>query len=116
MDYSVGMELDFNLVPILVEWHDAHVGLSTWEERSELEDDGPCVVHSCGFLLPTTMGGKDNHVSLVATWSNDDMVHSVFHIPRQMVQRITMLKGSYELADVAVLPQEQSGPIGASGN
>lgn len=114
MDYSVVMELDFELVPIIVEWHDAHVGIDGWAERADVEDDGPCVVHSSGFLLPTNMGGKENHVSLVATWSNDDMVHSVFHIPRQMVQRMFILKRSYELSDVAVLPQEQGGSIGSS--
>jgi hypothetical protein len=107
------MSLDFDLVPVLIEWHDAHVGVDGWAERCDLDDNAPCIVHSCGFLLPTDMGGKENHVSLVATWSDDDMVHSVFHIPLQMVQRITRLMRSHELANVAVFPDEQGSPIRA---
>ena len=104
-----------NLTPILVEWHDAHVGVEGWETLENVEDDGPCVVKSCGFLLPTEHGGKENHVSVVATWSADDMVHSVFHIPRLMVQRIQVLAGFYELANVDVFPPE-SGTGGGVGN
>lgn len=100
--------MEKKLVPVLVEWHDAHVGVDFWEDRENLEDDGPCVVHSCGLLLTTENGGKENHVSLVATWSDDDMVHSVFHIPKQMVQRIEVLVRSNELADVVVLSQQSS--------
>ena len=110
------MSLNFDLVPVSVVWHDAHVGIDSWENRSDVKDDGPAVVHSCGFLLPTSMGGKKDHVSLVATWSEDDMVHSVFHIPLQMVQGISVLTRSYELADASVLPEKQSRPVGASGN
>jgi hypothetical protein len=101
------MELS-DLVPVVVVWHDAHVSVEGWEDLSNLEDDGPCVVHSSGFLLPTELGGKTNHVSMVATWSDDDMVHSVFHIPMQMVQRIEVLVRSYELADVNVFPTQSS--------
>lgn len=97
-----------NLVPVLIEWHDAHMGIEGWETLENVEDDGPCIVKSCGFLLPTELGGKQNHVSMVATWSADDMVHSVFHIPRQMVQRIEVLSGSYELANVDVFPTKSS--------
>lgn len=92
----------------MIEWHDAHMGIDGWESLENVEDDGPCVVKSCGFLLPTENGGKANHVSMVATWSADDMVHSVFHIPRQMVQRIEVLAGSYELANVDVFPKTGS--------
>lgn len=96
-------------LPVRVEWHDAHVGEDRWEDRENLEDDGPCVVHSCGFLLTESQGGKAGHVSLVATWSDDDMVHSVFHIPQQMVQRVEFLVRSHELADASVFPSQSSG-------
>ena len=99
------MELS-DLVPVVVVWHDAHVSVEGWEDLGNLEDDGPCIVHSSGFLLPTELGGKTNHVSMVATWSDDDMVHSVFHIPMQMVQKIEVLVRSYELADVNVFPTQ----------
>lgn len=110
------MSLDFELTPVTVEWHDAHVGTASWEDRADLEDDGPCVVHSSGFLLPTDMGGKENHVSLVATWSEDDMVHSVFHIPVQMVRRVSALVRSHELANAFVLPEKQGSALGPCGD
>lgn len=94
------MDTGFNLVFVVVEWHDAHVGSDGWEARQDLVDDGPAVIESCGFLLTPEQGGKKNHVSIVTTWSEDDMVHSVFHIPEQMVQRIDVLVRSHELADV----------------
>lgn len=100
--------MEKNLVPVLVEWHDAHVGIDGWEDLDNIEDDGPCVCYSTGFLLSTENGGKENHVSLVATWSVDDMVHSVFHIPKQMVQRIEVLVRSNELADVVVFSSQGS--------
>lgn len=100
--------MDFELVPIVVEWHDAHTSIDGWISRSELEDDGPAVCTTTGFLLPTEHGGKKNHVSMVATWCEDDMVHSVFHIPLQMVQRISVLARSHELADVNVFPPASS--------
>ena len=75
------MDTGFNLVFVVVEWHDAHVGTDGWEARQDLVDDGPAIIESCGFLLTPEQGGKKNHVSIVTTWSEDDMVHSVFHIP-----------------------------------
>lgn len=106
MVYCVGMEIEF--VPVFVEWHDAHVGIAGWEDLQAVEDDGPCVVRTCGFLLPREHGGKEGHVSMVATWTDDDMVHSVFHIPRQMVQRIEVLVRSHELADAITLSPQSS--------
>lgn len=100
--------MEFNTTPVMVTWHDAHVGVDGWEDLQNLEDDGPCVCCTIGFLLTTEQGGKENHVSLVATWSRDDMVHSVFHIPKQMVQRIEVLARAHELADVVVFSTQGS--------
>lgn len=94
------MDIDLELVYVVVEWHDAHVGTDGWEARQDLVDDGPAVIESCGFLLTPEQGGKKNHVSIVTTWSADDMVHSVFHIPEQMVQKVEVLVRSHELANV----------------
>lgn len=100
--------MEFELTPVMVVWHDAHVGTDGWEDYTSLEDDGPCVVNSCGFLLPTDKGGKENHISMVATWSADGMVHSVFHIPVQMVQRVDVLVRSHELGNATVLSTQGS--------
>jgi hypothetical protein len=94
------MDTGFDLVFVVVEWHDAHVGTDGWEARQDLVDDGPAIIESCGFLLTPEQGGKKNHVSIVTTWSEDDMVHSVFHIPEQMVQKVEVLVRSHELANV----------------
>ena len=52
------MDTDFELVYVVVEWHDAHVGTDGWEARQDLVDDGPAVIESCGFLLTPEQGGK----------------------------------------------------------
>jgi hypothetical protein len=100
--------MDFELTPAMVVWHDAHVGTDGWEDYVNLEDDGPCVVNSCGFLLPTDKGGKENHISMVATFSSDGMVHSVFHIPVQMVQRVEVLVRSHELGNAPLFSPQGS--------
>jgi len=104
----VKMETDFDLVYVVVEWHDAHVGTDGWEARQDLVDDGPAIIESCGFLLTPEQGGKKNHVSIVTTWSQDDMVHSVFHIPEQMVQKVEVLVRSHELANVITFSSASS--------
>lgn len=86
---------------LYVIWHDAHSGTSTWESISDLEDDGPYVVHSVGYELLTNDGGKDGHVSIAQSWSEDDHVDSVLHIPDQMVVE------RYELNGLEVLSLEQ---------
>lgn len=91
-----------DLVLVRVEWHDAHVGTDGWVSKDELEDDGPYVVHSCGFLLTEEHGGKAGHITLVMSWSNDDMLHSVSHIPSQMVRKIEILARSHELGNAAL--------------
>lgn len=99
---------EIDMVPVFIEWHDAHASSDGWEERGDLEDNGPAVVYTCGYLLTAGQGGKENHISVVQTWSQDDMVHSVFHIPVQMVQRVDTLVRSHELANVAVFPKTSS--------
>lgn len=97
------MDTGFDLIFVVVEWHDAHVGTDGWEARQDLVDDGPAVIQTCGFLLTPEQGGKKNHVSIVTTWSEDDMVHSVFHVPEQMVQKVEVLVRSHELANIITI-------------
>lgn len=107
------MSAEPNLIPVVVEWHDAHTGSDGWEAREDVVDEGPAVVHTSGFLLTEDLGGKKNHISVVTTWSADDMVHSIFHIPKQMVQRVDMLVRSHELANVTAFSPE-SRPSGGA--
>ena len=95
--------------PICVTWIDAHAE-DGWIAREELEESGDCVVKSVGFYLPLQLGGKAGHVSLALTWSEDDMLHSVFHIPKDMVKSVDFLESYHELADASVLLASSGSP------
>lgn len=74
--------------PVIVIWHDAHADQSgSWMEMDDFHHN-PYIVESCGFLLD---GVKSGHVSLAQSWSHEDMVDSVIHIPQAMVVQITRL-------------------------
>lgn len=79
---------------VLVEWHDAHGGTETWTHLDDLKQDrDPYVVYSAGFLLEEGSDGKPGHVSITQSWSFDDSLDSVLHVPIAMVQRVVYLKG-----------------------
>lgn len=73
---------------VLVIWHDAHVGSSTWEHLRDMEDDGPYVVRSVGYVIPVKNGGKKKHISIAQSWSEAECVDSVLHIPAAMVRQV----------------------------
>lgn len=77
--------------PVLVIWHDAHMGNSTWEHLRDMEDDGPYVVRSVGYVIPVKNGGKKKHISIAQSWSEAECVDSVLHIPVAMVHRVVDL-------------------------
>ena len=80
--------------PAFVIWHDAHQGSNTWTHLEDLkEDPDPYAVTSVGFLLPVEKGGKVGHLSLVQSWSEDDALDSILHIPEAMVQFVFFMKG-----------------------
>ena len=77
--------------PVLVIWNDAHGGTFTWERIEDLVDDEPYRVQSVGYLLPPKAGGKRGHVSIAQSWSTDECVDSVLHIPTKMVVKVVVL-------------------------
>lgn len=79
--------------PVLVIWHDAHAGTDTWINIGDCDDLEPYVVHSCGFLLTQSTGGKPKHLSITQSWSDEDALDSILHIPEAMVQQVIYLKG-----------------------
>lgn len=80
---------------VYVIWHDAHAGTDTWHHLDDFDkDDGPYVVHSVGWLLETDRGGKKDHLSLAQSWSDDDAVDSVLHIPNAMVKQVVEVRGA----------------------
>lgn len=76
---------------VLVRWHDAHADVTSWTHMAEVEDDGPYVVESVGWLLQTGIGGKRNHLSLAQSRGQDENIDSVLHIPQRMVVEVTVL-------------------------
>lgn len=79
--------------PVHIIWHDAHAGSETWVDLHTHKDDEPYIVSSCGWLLDDKLGGKAGHISITQSWSDDDAVDSILHIPVAMVQEIIYLKG-----------------------
>lgn len=94
---------DVEKLLVVVEWHDAHVGSDTWVHIEDIEREGPYVVSSCGYLITEEQGGKAGHVTLAMSWAHDDMLHSVSHIPNQMVRKIEILTRKHELGNAALL-------------
>ena len=79
---------------VCVIWHDAHAGTDTWVHLDDpYSDVDPYVVTSVGFLLDVKRGGKPGHVSVAQSWSDDDAVDSILHIPNAMVRSVSQLKG-----------------------
>jgi hypothetical protein len=87
---------------VCVKWLDAHEE-DGWIDLLTFENGPDAVIYSVGWLMEESHGGKDGHVTLALCWSDDDMVHSVFHIPELMVQSVTVLEVSREFEDVTSL-------------
>lgn len=79
------------LTPVLVIWADAHGGEGGWLSLDDYEDDGECLAHTCGFLIPADQpGGKKDHINLWQTICDGEGIHP-FHIPAAWVRSVTVL-------------------------
>lgn len=78
---------------VCVVWHDAHAGGETWMHLDDHRDKDPYVVSSVGFLLEEDRGGKPGHTSITQSWSEDDAIDSVLHVPDAMVKGVYELRG-----------------------
>jgi len=74
---------------VLVTWHDAHSGSESWIPITSLDTE-PAVVSTVGFLLPTSDGGKPDHLTIYQS-RNEDNIDHVLHIPVKMVVGIKVL-------------------------
>lgn len=83
--------------PVLLEWWDAHspTPTGTWCRLDDLER-GPCVVDSCGFVIP---GYKAGHITIVQSMEGEH-VDAPLCVPVGMVHRFT------DLLTGATLPVE----------
>lgn len=65
---------------VVVVWHDAHAETS-WTDFDAI-DPNPCVVETCGWLLPNA---KKDHVVVAQSITNDDSLDNVLSVPVGMV-------------------------------
>lgn len=71
---------------VSVVWKDAHADFGgSWVSATDIATE-PCLVHSCGFLLPNA---KPDHLTLVQSAINDSIYDHVIHIPNAMVVSVT---------------------------
>jgi len=75
---------------VVVRWHDAHAATDTWTPIDAIGQD-PCLVVSCGFLLPTNEGGKEGHITIFQSKTDADDVDGVLCIPVAMVQDMKVM-------------------------
>lgn len=76
-------------------WHDAHADTSTWMEKDEI-DPNPCVVVSCGILLPEA---KPDHIVLSQSLNSYEQVDCVLSVPVSMVQSMRVLGSGQDAAE-----------------
>ena len=75
----------------IVTWHDTFSDAHGWTSIHELSQDN-CVVHSVGWIVPTSDGGCPDHVTIYQSRIEDtDQVDSVLHIPVAMVQNVKLV-------------------------
>jgi hypothetical protein len=75
---------------VVVRWHDAHSATDTWTPIDDIGTD-PCEVVSCGFLLPISDGGKEDHITIFQSKTDADDVDGVLCIPVAMVQDMKVM-------------------------
>jgi hypothetical protein len=76
---------------VLVVWADAHGDSNGWTGFKEMEDEGEYLVHSLGWLLTDKMGGKAHHVTICQSYTPDEDVDHVLHVPIGMVRSMSVL-------------------------
>ena len=80
-----------HLDPYLVIWADAHSDSTGWTGKREFHEEGEYLVHSIGWLIPTTDGGKEGHITLCQSYTPDEDVDHVLFIPQGMVRKISKI-------------------------
>jgi uncharacterized protein YndB with AHSA1/START domain len=78
------MKLD----PVIVTWADAHSDSSGWTGVKEHIDEGEYIVQSVGWLLTESDGGKPGHVTICQSYTPDEDVDHILHIPQAMVRQM----------------------------
>ena len=70
-----------------ITWADTHSGGTGWTPISEI-DQAEYIIKSCGYLLSIGDGGKENHVTIYQSRTEDDDLDHILHIPVAMIRNI----------------------------
>lgn len=70
-----------------ITWADTHSGGTGWTPISEI-DQAEYIIKSCGYLLSIGDGGKENHITLYQSRTEDDDLDHILHIPVAMIRNI----------------------------
>lgn len=81
------MKLDL----VLVVWADAHSDSAGWTGFKDIEDEGEYLVSSVGWVLKPEHGGKAKHLTICQSYTPDEDVDHVLHIPNGMVRSVKHL-------------------------
>lgn len=74
---------------ILLVWADAHAGENeSWVAVEDVEDSGEYLVSSIGWVID---GAKEKHVTIAQSWTQDDQVDHLLHIPLSMIRKVHAL-------------------------
>lgn len=77
-----------------ITWADTHSGGIGWTPISDI-DQAEYIITSCGYLLSTADGGKENHVTLYQSRTEDDDLDHILHIPVAMIRNIKALDSTH---------------------
>lgn len=70
-----------------ITWADTHSGGTGWTPISDI-DQAEYIIKSCGYLLSIGDGGKENHVTIYQSRTEDDDLDHILHIPVAMIRNI----------------------------
>ena len=70
-----------------ITWADTHSGGTGWTPIGEIDHE-EYMIKSCGYILAVGDGGKENHVTIYQSRTEDDDLDHILHIPVAMVRNI----------------------------
>ena len=83
------------LQDVKVIWADAHSDSAGWTGVKDHVDEGEYLVHTMGWLLTDADGGKPGHVSVCQSYTPDEDVDHILHIPQAMVRHLDFMMYSH---------------------
>ena len=94
-----------NRTIVYIQWADTHSGGTGWTAISDI-DQNEYIISSCGYLLSIGDGGKENHVTLYQSRSEDDDLDHILHIPVAMIRNIKAVNPDHQIDFYPVTPSK----------